>query len=727
MFAVFCRRGLRLRVPPKDFAVAGQQFWSPKEAVSARSCSSTVCENASEKSFTVSYLINSCGLSSNDAISASKNLCFNSSEKPDAVLNTLRDYGFTDTHIPRIVRRWPKVLSACPNKTLLPKLKFFRSIGVPCPVLAQKLSVQPYVLTRSLENSIIPLYNDLKGILGSDERVVRVFTLAPKVFGWCWGEGVLSRISMLRERGVPQSAIDYLSVHQPMLLMANNEKLAANVDRAVEMGFDMSKSTFVQAIRVFGDLAESTLKQKMEVYRKCGLSESDIIAAFLRYPLCMTLSEKKIMATMDFLVNKLGCNPVAITECPVVLRYSLEKRIKPRGSVARILNDKGLKNMTSLIAFLSLPEEKFINQYIVRYEKDIPELSDIYRGKLNPPETCFSEGEATRVAVSFRSCSSSVRDNVSEKSFTIFSYLVNSCGLSSEDAISASKKLCCIKSPEKPDAVLKLLREYGFTDAHHIPRVITGWPAVLVACPNKTLFPKLEFFRSIGVPFPVLAQKLSVQPSVLTLSLENSIIPLYNHLKSILGSDERVVRVFVHAPKVFGWPWAEGVSSNLSMLRERGVPESTIVRLVMRQPTMLVIDKEKLAVYVDHAVAMGSDTSKITFPSAVRVCNDLTESTLEQKMEKEITANMEFLVNEFGYKPAAIAQCPVLLKLSLEKRIKPRCLVARILNGKGLWKKTTRGMNTLLKMSEEKFLKRYIVKYDKDIPELLDIYRGKLS
>ncbi|KAL3647983.1 hypothetical protein CASFOL_008951 [Castilleja foliolosa] len=98
--------------------------------------------------------------------------------------------------------------------------------------------------------------------------------------------------------------------------------------------------------------------------------------------------------------------------------------------------------------------------------------------------------------------------------------------------------------------------------------------------------------------------------------------------------------------------------------------------------------------------------------------------------DKEIMGNMEFLVNEFGYKPADIAKCPVLIKLSLEKRIKPRCLVARILNEKGLLKKTTSGMNALLKMSEDKFLKRYIVKFDKDIPELLDIYlsrKAKLS
>ncbi|GFP82944.1 hypothetical protein PHJA_000437500 [Phtheirospermum japonicum] len=388
MFAILCRR--RLRVPPLDCIFVGQQFRASQTAVLVRSCSTSVCENASEKTFTVSYLINSCGLSSNDAISASKKLCFKSTEKPDAVLKLLREYGFTDAHhIPRVITGWPNVLSVCPNKTLLPKLEFLRYIGLPLPVLAQKLSASPSVFTRSLENSLIPLYNVLKGLLGSDERVVRVFTRSPKVFGRCWAEGVSSNLSMLRERGVPQSSIVYLVMYQPSLLVVAKEKLSLYADRAIAMGFDISKSGFTSAIRVFASMTESTLKHKKEVYRRCGWTESDINAAFLRQPLCMHLSEKNITATMDFLVNELGYKPAAVAQCPAILNASLEKTIKPRCLVARILNEKGLKNMNSVATLLVLSEEKFVKSYIVKFEKDIPELLDIYLGKVDAPGNGF--------------------------------------------------------------------------------------------------------------------------------------------------------------------------------------------------------------------------------------------------------------------------------------------------------------------------------------------------
>ncbi|KAL3634290.1 hypothetical protein CASFOL_021344 [Castilleja foliolosa] len=194
---------------------------------------------------------------------------------------------------------------------------------------------------------------------------------------------------MLRERGVPQSTIVSLAVHNPSLLVADKERLAAYVDRAVEMGFDVSKCVFILAIRVFNEMTESTLKKKREVYRRCGWTESEIDAAFLKLPLCMSLSEKKITTNMEFFVNELGYKPGDIAQRPLLLHFSLEKRIKPRCLVAGILNQKGLLkndqkgvlNTGCVVYLLNLSDEKFLERYIVKYEKDIPELLDIYLGE----------------------------------------------------------------------------------------------------------------------------------------------------------------------------------------------------------------------------------------------------------------------------------------------------------------------------------------------------------
>ncbi|KAL3647974.1 hypothetical protein CASFOL_008942 [Castilleja foliolosa] len=393
MFAIFCRRSLR--VSPKDRIFIHHQFWPSQNAVLARSCSTSVCENASEKTFTVSYLINSCGLSSNDAVSASKKVHFKSPEKPDAVLDLLKKFEFTNADISRIIASMPIILSSCPNKTLLPKLQFLQSIGVPLPVLAHNLSVCPSILQRGLKNYLIPLYNCLKDLLGSDEGVVHVFSRAPRAFSRCWSNRYYLPVSFLREKGVPESSIVSLVMYNPPFLGTSKNKLSVCINQAVEMGFDVTKSGFVHAMKVLLGMSEFTLKRKMEVYRKYGWSESETIGVFLRYPYCLKFSEKKIRANMDFLVNELGCKALDVARCPVLLGLSLESRIKPRCLVARVLNEKGLENVARVSPFMTLSEKRFLERYIVKYEKDVPELLDIYLGKIESSGIDFDRSSSS--------------------------------------------------------------------------------------------------------------------------------------------------------------------------------------------------------------------------------------------------------------------------------------------------------------------------------------------
>ncbi|PIM98010.1 Mitochondrial transcription termination factor, mTERF [Handroanthus impetiginosus] len=394
MWAIFCRR---LRVSPKvSIFISAPQFFAPQIAVFIKSFSSKISSsdvNGDDptQSFTISYLINSCGLSSKDAISISKKVTIKSPENPDSVLELLREYGFTNANIPKLITRFPNVLFSCPKKTLLPKLEFFRSIGVPLDVLARNLSTYPTILWRSLENYLIPSYDYLKALFKSDERAVNVFKRSPRVLA-CGSPWVpSSNVAILREQGIPESSIASLMEYQPWLMVIGRENLASYINRAAEMGFDRSKVAFAQAIQVFAQMSESTLKHKMEVYRRCGWSESEVSLAFLKFPLCMKYSEKKIMDNMDFLVNDLGLQPDAIARLPTLLGLNLDGRMKPRYLVARILKEKGLlTGRITVSSFLIMSEEKFLKRYVVNYGEDVPELLDIYRGKLRVSEKGFS-------------------------------------------------------------------------------------------------------------------------------------------------------------------------------------------------------------------------------------------------------------------------------------------------------------------------------------------------
>nr|KYP46718.1 hypothetical protein KK1_031683 [Cajanus cajan] len=80
--------------------------------------------------FTVSYLVNSCGVSPTLAKELSKRVNLKTPDGPNAVIDLLSNYGFSKTQIAKLVEKHPLVLVAKAENTLLPKLKFLRSIGV---------------------------------------------------------------------------------------------------------------------------------------------------------------------------------------------------------------------------------------------------------------------------------------------------------------------------------------------------------------------------------------------------------------------------------------------------------------------------------------------------------------------------------------------------------------------------------------------------------------------
>ncbi|KAF8395569.1 hypothetical protein HHK36_019519 [Tetracentron sinense] len=110
---------------------------------------------------------------------------------------------------------------------------------------------------------------------------------------------------------------------------------------------------------------------------------------------------------------------------------------------------------------------------------------------------------------SLKSISHISKSKIQESILTV-DYLVNSCGLSQESALKAAQRIH-IKTLTKPDFVLKLFQNYGFTNTH-IAKLISKYPPILLADPNKHLKPKIEFFRNNGIPDPILAKMLSVDP-----------------------------------------------------------------------------------------------------------------------------------------------------------------------------------------------------------------------
>ena len=189
-------------------------------------------------------------------------------------------------------------------------------------------------------------------------------------------------IKLLREVGVPESHIVRFIEYFPHALKSTREQFKEAVQEVKEMKFDPSKLQFVIVVQIKVRTSKSTWARKEGIYRKWGWTDDDISATFRVHPWCMSISDNKIEAIMDFLVNKLGYTSSVIARCPAVLSMSLGKRIIPRGSVILVLLSKGLVNQLKLSAIFMCNEKVFLDKFVYRHEKEADELLKLYQAKL---------------------------------------------------------------------------------------------------------------------------------------------------------------------------------------------------------------------------------------------------------------------------------------------------------------------------------------------------------
>ncbi|KAF2571036.1 hypothetical protein F2Q70_00001649 [Brassica cretica] len=323
--------------------------------------------------FTVStYLVESLGFTTKLAEAISRRVSFNDKCNPDSVLNLFRTLGFTDSQISTIITGYPHVLIADSETCLGPKLKFLKSRGASTSELAEVLSKVPKVQALSV------YYDLVKDIIEADKSY-KFKKLSPSPYLLPRGikqENTIRNISVLRELGMPQKLLFSLLASHAQLV-CGKDKFEESLKKVLEMGFDPTTLSFVEALRVVYAFSDRTIEGRVEVYKKLGFSVNDVWAIFKkrpnfliysdkniadsvetflelgfsrdefvmivkRYPQCLGLSVETVKKKTEFLVNGINWPIKAVVSKPVVLGLSMEKRIVRRCNVIKALMSKGL-------------------------------------------------------------------------------------------------------------------------------------------------------------------------------------------------------------------------------------------------------------------------------------------------------------------------------------------------------------------------------------------------
>ncbi|XP_066392742.1 transcription termination factor MTEF1, chloroplastic-like [Miscanthus floridulus] len=137
---------------------------------------------------------------------------------------------------------------------------------------------------------------------------------------------------------------------------------------------------FGHAVAVVSCMSEEKVAAKLEFFKMTlGCSEFEVSTAVSKAPSIIGISDKILDRKIEFLINEAMMEPRYIVERPVLLSYSLKKRLVPRHYVLKVLEEKGLLNSNkNFFTITSLGEETFKLKFIDCHKDSVPGLADAY-------------------------------------------------------------------------------------------------------------------------------------------------------------------------------------------------------------------------------------------------------------------------------------------------------------------------------------------------------------
>ncbi|XP_078149150.1 transcription termination factor MTERF15, mitochondrial-like [Carex rostrata] len=324
-------------------------------------------------------------------------------------------------------------------------------------------------------------------------------------------------------------------------------------------------------------------------------------------------------------------------------------------------------------------------------------------------------------------------------------YLIESCGLPSDKAIRASRYISHIKFPEKPDDVVRYMRQAGITELH-IRVAACRDPRFLCLHVEKCLKPRISELEEIGFSPSEISLLFSVCPTMFQSTKLKQKVQFW---LGIFGSVEKLLCAFKEGNYLLGVNLDNAVIPNITFLQEQcGLSACQISQLVKSSPRRITSKPEVFKMYVKRAKELGISPPSNTFVYALIVVGGLNQSTVDarlchlkslglsheevtllitkcpnvlEKTEKNIGQKMEFLLKQAGCGKIDVIKNPSLLTFSLEKRLIPRSLVQKLLKSRGI-PVANNAFASFMMLNEKRFLEKYVLPYQETVPGLHQTY-----
>jgi mTERF domain-containing protein len=277
---------------------------------------------------TVSFLQNSCGLSLESAISASKKLNIDNTKNPNSVLDLLRTHGLTQTHIRNLISSRPLLLLADLDNTLKPNMELFEFLGFSSTSLAKMLIRYPAVL----ESDAYTAVEFFRAHGFGNEQISTLTMKRPEFYLYDAQKILKPKFEFFKSLGLSDLEITKLLSTQPPILARSLERhiipcvqelrrilgTEENVLKAIKAGYGLIEAN-----------VEKVLKPNLSMLISHGVPHSLALKLFFLRPNPLLMSTYRFSEIVSE-VMKLGFDPNNLQFVIAIRSMAMSKKLWER-------------------------------------------------------------------------------------------------------------------------------------------------------------------------------------------------------------------------------------------------------------------------------------------------------------------------------------------------------------------------------------------------------------
>ncbi|CAM6127794.1 unnamed protein product [Calypogeia fissa] len=260
---------------------------------------------------------------------------------------------------------------------------------------------------------------------------------------------------------------------------------------------------------------------------------------------------------------------------------------------------------------------------------------------------------------------------------------------------------------------------------------------------------KIQFFDSIGLERDRVAKIIARWPLVFGESMEKKLRPKIEMLQSLGVGRDGIAKILTRYPELRAVSLEYNLKQKVAFFEKNGLRGKRLVKLLTSHPRALTLSVNELNNKLDFLVQKGFSPGSVEMVRALGVCITISVESMAARFvnleslgfspeegrevvkqqpailslsEKCIQDKVHYLLNDMQRSIDEIVKCPCYLLYSLKLRIKPRHRVLSLLKSEGALREESYSLNTIMIMSEKRFMERFVISLGAQFPQVAAAY-----